>query len=134
MLHWKRRELKMLVFDQDARLNGREINFYRWTRPAKDHAEQQIVNAFQRPGAAPDLQFFDRFPSGKGGKQPSQAQDVVQMAMRYEYSIEPPETDPGSEDLALSALTTVDQDAIVAEANNVSAKPAVYRRGRSRCA
>ena len=41
------------------------------------------------------------------------------MAMRYEDSIEAPKPDSRPQDLALGALATVNQDAIVAEADNM---------------
>ena len=56
------------------------------------------------------------------------------MTVGYENSIEPPKTHARPEDLALCALAAVDEDAVLAKANDVGAEPAVNRRGRGRCA
>ena len=54
------------------------------------------------------------------------------MSVGDEDAVEPAKSDPGSENLALSAFTTVDEYAVIAKADDMRAQPAVNRGGRSR--
>jgi len=82
-------------FKNHARFNIEEIDSHGRLRPAQYHPINQVIHAFHRMAAAVNIDFFYGFPAHKGGNQPGQAQDVVQMPMRQQDVIQPFKPDAG---------------------------------------
>jgi hypothetical protein len=71
-----------------------------------------------------DLEPVDRFPAHEGRKQACQAQDVVEVTVRDQNPIQSSKTDSGLQDLALRALTAVNQESLLTVADDLRREPA----------
>src|SRR5690606_3677133 len=67
------------------------------------------------------------FPAREGRNQPSQTENVIQMAVREQDTIQPLETDTAPQDLPLRAFATVHQKAVLARQNGLRCQPAMDR-------
>ena len=90
-------------------------------------------DAVQGPFAAIDVERRNGLPARKGRGQPSQAQDMVQVAVGEKDPVQPAETQAAPQQLALRALAAVDQEAMVLVQHHRRRQAAVngWRRGRS---
>src|SRR5512135_561660 len=70
------------------------------------------MDAVQGPLAAIDVHFLNRLPTHEGGEQPCQPEDVVKMSMGDQDMAEILKAQAGLQDLALGALTAIDQEAV----------------------
>ncbi len=78
-----------------------------------------------------DLNIIHDLPPHESGDDSRQAQDMIQVAMRQEYLIQPFKTCPRPQDLALRTFTAIHQKAIILMLHNQGGKPPVHRwRGR----
>ena len=64
---------EILLLDDDALLHRDQRHGHGRLLSAQHHAVEQVVDAFECPRAAVDLQVVDGFPAHEGGEQPGQA-------------------------------------------------------------
>src|SRR5512135_505356 len=92
------------------------------------------MDAIQRGAPPKDLQLLDGLPTQKGAKQAAKAENMVQMPMRQQHAGEVPETRARLKDLALRALTTIDQEAVFIVLDDQRREAALGRWRGGRCA
>jgi hypothetical protein len=109
----KGHDLEGVVLQHNPRAHLDEINLNRGFSASQHDAVDQIIHPLQRPAAAVDLKVINRFPAGEGGYQAPQAEDVVEMAVSEEDSVEPLETQTAAQYLSLGPLAAVYQKAVV---------------------
>ena len=61
-----------------------------------------------------NVEPVERFPSPQGGRQPAQAQDVIEMAVRNQDAIQSFEAQTAAQELALRAFATVNHEPVFA--------------------
>jgi len=71
--------LEPCILENNALLDGDQVDLDWWASASQNNAEQEIVDAFKGPAPAPDLQSIDGFPAHEGGEKTSQAKDVIEM-------------------------------------------------------
>jgi hypothetical protein len=87
------------------------------------------MDTFKRIFASIDIQIIDRFPARECGKQPAQSQYVVQVTVGDQDVIQIFKSQPGLQYLALGALATIDEKAILIMFKHLGGKPAPNRGG-----
>ena len=110
-------------FEKDSRLDLMQVKGDRRLTAAQHHAIEQVMDAVERPLAAVNIKFLDRFPAHERGEQSCQAEDVVQVPVGDENIVQVPESDPGLQNLALGALAAVDQEAEFVMLYDLSGQP-----------
>ncbi len=131
MHHRERLQLEVLVLEERPRLDHVQIDpsASGISRP-KDHVHESLHPGNGRR-AAENVQLFQGFPTAQGAGQPAQPQDVVQVAMGKEDAIQPSKAQATAQDLALSALSTVDHESVFVHHHQRGGESPVD--GRSRC-
>jgi hypothetical protein len=112
--------LKSLILQDDPRLYLNEVNLDRRPSSSQYHAVDQIIHALERPTPTVDLQTLHRFPTGEGGYEPPQAQDVIKMTVGEEDAIEALESQPTAQNLPLCPFAAVDQETIIPVEHDLS--------------
>jgi len=130
VLNAERRDLEFGALQKDTRLDVDEGNPHRRSGAPQDDAEHQIVDPVQRTPGTVDLQTLDGLPPREGRDQSPQPQDVIQMAMGEQHTVETAEAQAAPQDLALRPLATVDEKALVAMQHHLCRQPPLDRGGR----
>jgi hypothetical protein len=95
---------------------------------AQNDAIQQVMHSIERGTPAKDIEFIDRFPAQERGHQSAKPEDVIEMTVRKKDAGEILEARARLQDLALRALTAVDQKTILIVLDDLRGKTAF--RGR----
>jgi len=84
MVYFKGCYLEAFRGKDQTRLNLQQIYGHRRFCTAQHHPIDQVIHSVERMPAAIDIDFIDSFPAHKGGHQPGQTKDMIQVAMREE--------------------------------------------------
>jgi len=122
-----------MLFNDNARLDLVELDLNGGASATQDYAMEQVVDAFQGPASAEDLDALDSFPTGEGGNQSGQTKDMIQVTVRDQDAVQAFEPQPRLHDLSLCSLTAIDQEAVLVMDNNLGRQPATGGRRRSGC-
>lgn len=87
------------------------------------------MDAVERPFTTIDVHLVDGLPAHERGKQSRQSKDVVEMPVGDENVIQILESDSGLQDLALRALTAVNQETVLVVLEDLRGKSAFGGRG-----
>src|SRR5690606_21291040 len=107
-----------------------EVYRHRVTLVAQNDRIEQRMNAFECRSAAEDFEEFDGFEMGKGGDETAESQDVIEVAMSEQYTVELLIADAAAQDLALRAFATVNQITVFARKNGDRREATMHRRRR----
>ena len=83
------------------------------------------MNAIERRTTTEDIKLINGFPAQECGHKPAKPKDMVKVAMRKKDAREVLETAARLQNLALRALTTIDQKPIFIMLDNLGRKAAL---------
>jgi hypothetical protein len=98
--------------EEAARLQRHEVQFQAGALPAPDDVAQQGGGEAQGMRAGMDGEALRGAPQPERAGEAAEAQDVVEMAMRKQHLVQPPEAQPRLHDLSLRALAAIDEEAV----------------------
>ncbi len=124
--------LEVVVFEHHAGADVDQVNRHRRARAAQHHTEDQVFDAIQRPAPTVDFQPVHGFPPRKGGDQPAQAQNVIEMAVGEQHALQTPEADPAAQNLPLRPFAAIDEKPLVAPQHDLRGQSPLNRRGGGR--
>ena len=108
MLHRYGCDIKFIFLDNDTFFHRHECQIKGSVVAAQDNSINQIVHAAQGSFAPIYFQGIDRFPAQQGGEQSCQAQNMIEMTMRDQNTIEAFKSNPRLQNLSLGAFPTID--------------------------
>jgi hypothetical protein len=80
-------------------------------KTTQHHTKDQVMHPVKGVPGAVDLHFFDHIPAQKGRHQPAQPKDMIKMTVGQQNLIQALKTNASTQDLALSPLTAIHQEA-----------------------